>query len=424
MERRNSNALSEFSNDDLYVYGHGYADAHNFVYSFAAFPEHPGSNVSLLNHDEQSRFTHLKRGAFELPAFFVEGGIDLIELTHISKDFGKGHQQVHAVRNVSLSISEGEIFGIIGFSGAGKSTLVRCINLLERPDSGTVTVDGQEITALSTKDLRQTRKKIGMIFQHFNLMPSRTVAGNVAYPLRGSGLSKKETADKVSHLLNLVGIADKAAAYPSQLSGGQKQRVAIARALANDPRVLLCDEATSALDPQTTKSILHLLKHLNETLGITIVLITHEMAVVKEICHRVAVMEHGRVVEQGEVFSVFADPKQEITKNFIHTTSNLQKIEELVSENSPVVQLQPGELIVRLSYLQRNVSEPLISTVSQKFGVSLNIIFADITIVQDAPIGGTVAIISGERQKITEAVEYMIQKNVGVEVIKDARDSQ
>ncbi len=348
----------------------------------------------------------------------------MIELTHVSKTFGKGPQQVHAVSDVSLSIGKGEIFGIIGFSGAGKSTLVRCINLLERPSSGTVTVDGREITALSAKELRQTRKKIGMIFQHFNLMPSRTVAGNVAYPLRGSGLSKQETADKVAHLLELVGIADKADAYPSQLSGGQKQRVAIARALANDPKVLLCDEATSALDPQTTKSILHLLRQLNETLGITIVLITHEMAVVKEICHRVAVMEHGRVVEQGEVFSVFADPKQDITKNFIRTTSNLQKIEELVAEDSPVVKLAPGEVIIRLSYLQRNVSEPLISAVSQEFGVSLNIIFADITIVQDAPIGGTVAIISGERRKITEAVEYLIAKNVGVEVIKDAGISE
>ena len=348
----------------------------------------------------------------------------MIELTHISKDFGKGPQQVHAVQDVSLSIGKGEIFGIIGFSGAGKSTLVRCINLLERPTSGAVTVDGRVITALSPKELRKARKKIGMIFQHFNLMPSRTVAENVAYPLRGSGLSRKETADKVTRLLELVGIENKANAYPSQLSGGQKQRVAIARALANEPNVLLCDEATSALNSQTTKSILHLLKHLNETLGITIVLITHEMAVVKEICHRVAVMEHGCVVEQGEVFSVFADPKEEITKNFIRTTSNLQKIEDLVAKNSPVVRLQPGEVIVRLSYLQKNVSEPLISTVSQKFGISLNIIFADITIVQDAPIGGTVAVISGERQKITAAVEYLIEKNVGVEVIKDARASE
>ena len=348
----------------------------------------------------------------------------MIKLEHISKDFGVGPQQIHAVQDVSLSINMGEIFGIIGFSGAGKSTLVRCINLLERPTAGTVTVDGKELTALSPAELRQARKKIGMIFQHFNLMPSRTVFSNVAYPLRGSGLNKKEIADKVHRLLELVGIGDKAEAYPSQLSGGQKQRVAIARALANDPSVLLCDEATSALDPQTTKSILHLLKQLNETLGITVVIITHEMAVVKEICNRVAVMEHGRVVEQGDVFNVFADPQQDITRSFIHTTSNLRKIEELIAEDSPVVRLQPGELIVRLSYVQRNVSEPLISAVSQKFQVSLNIIFADIAIVQGAPIGGTVAIISGQRQQITKAIEYLIEKNVGVEVIKDARAAQ
>ena len=348
----------------------------------------------------------------------------MIELTHISKNFASGGRTVHAVQDVSLSIGKCEIFGIIGFSGAGKSTLVRCINLLERPTSGSVTVDGKEMTALSARELRQARKKIGMIFQHFNLMPSRTVFGNVAYPLRGSGLSREQIADKVQRLLELVGIGDKAEAYPKQLSGGQKQRVAIARALANDPNVLLCDEATSALDPQTTKAILRLLKNLNEKLGITVVIITHEMAVVKEICDRVAVMEHGRVVEQGEVFNVFADPRQEITRSFIHTTSNLRKIEELIEEDSPVVQLKPGELIVRLSYIQRNVSEPLISTVSRKFDITLNIIFSDIAIVQNAPIGGTVAIISGERAQITQAMQYLSEKNVGVEVIRDARISE
>lgn len=348
----------------------------------------------------------------------------MIELTHISKNFASGGRTVHAVQDVSLSIGKGEIFGIIGFSGAGKSTLVRCINLLERPTSGSVTVDGKEMTALSARELRQARKKIGMIFQHFNLMPSRTVFGNVAYPLRGSGLSGEQIADKVHRLLELVGIGDKAEAYPKQLSGGQKQRVAIARALANDPNVLLCDEATSALDPQTTKAILRLLKDLNEKLGITVVIITHEMAVVKEICDRVAVMEHGRVVEQGEVFNVFADPRQEITRSFIYTTSNLRKIEELIEADSPVVQLKPGELIVRLSYIQRNVSEPLISTVSRKFDITLNIIFSDIAIVQNAPIGGTVAIISGERAQITQAMQYLIEKNVGVEVIRDARISE
>lgn len=348
----------------------------------------------------------------------------MIELSHISKEFVSGKRTVHAVQDVSLTIDKGEIFGMIGFSGAGKSTLVRCINLLERPTSGSVTVDGKEMTALSARELRQARKKIGMIFQHFNLMPSRTVFGNVAYPLRGSGLSGEQIADKVHRLLELVGIGDKAEAYPKQLSGGQKQRVAIARALANDPNVLLCDEATSALDPQTTKAILRLLKDLNEKLGITVVIITHEMAVVKEICDRVAVMEHGRVVEQGEVFNVFADPRQEITRSFIHTTSNLRKIEELIEEDSPVVQLKPGELIVRLSYIQRNVSEPLISTVSRKFDITLNIIFSDIAIVQNAPIGGTVAIISGERAQITQAMQYLSEKNVGVEVIRDARISE
>ena len=225
-------------------------------------------------------------------------------------------------------------------------------------------------------------------------------------------------------LLELVGIGDKADAFPSQLSGGQKQRVAIARALANDPSVLLCDEATSALDPQTTKAILHLLRDLNAKLGLTIVLITHEMAVVREICHRVAVMEHGRVAEQGEVFNVFVDPRQDITRSFIRTTSNLQKVEELIAADSPVTRLKPGELIIRLSYVQRNAAEPLISVVTKLFDVSLNIIFADINIVQDAPIGGTVAIISGERSHITKAIEYFIDKNVGVEVIKDARAAE
>ena len=344
----------------------------------------------------------------------------MIEFTHVSKDFGSGEKMVRAVRDVSLTIQDGEIFGIIGFSGAGKSTLVRCINLLERPTNGTVVVDGKEMTALSPKELRLARRKIGMIFQHFNLMPSRTVFGNVAYPLQGQGLSKQAIQNKVRKLLKLVDIADKETAYPSQLSGGQKQRVAIARALANDPKVLLCDEATSALDPQTTKAILTLLKNLNQKLNLTIVMITHEMAVVKEICDHVAIMEHGQVVEQGEVFSLFADPKQPITQNFIRTTSNLQKIEELIAEGSPVVQLQPGEVIVRLSYIQKNVSEPLISTLSQRFQISLNIIFADIEIVQDAPIGGTVAILSGEREQITKAMEYLIEKNVGVEVLKDA----
>ncbi len=348
----------------------------------------------------------------------------MITLQNISKTFIDGGKEVQAVKDVNLTIYDGDIFGIIGFSGAGKSTLVRCINLLERPTSGTVTVDDKEITALSAKELRKARKKIGMIFQHFNLMPSRTIFGNVAYPLKGSGLSKQEIADKVHKLLELVGISEKENAYPSQLSGGQKQRVAIARALANDPKILLCDEATSALDPQTTKSILKLLQKVNETLGITIVVITHEMDVVKEICNRVAVMDHGNVVEEGEVFSIFATPQNKVTRDFIKTTSNLQKIEELVEADSPVVALKPGELIVRLSYIEKNASEPLISVVTEKFGIILNIIFADVEIVQNAPIGGTVAIVSGDKDKVEQALTYLKEKNVGVEVIKDGRAAE
>lgn len=345
----------------------------------------------------------------------------MIRLENVSKTFTDSNKEVHAVNNVSLTINDGDIFGIIGFSGAGKSTLVRCINLLEKPTDGRVFVDDAEITALSGKELRKARKKIGMIFQHFNLMPSRTIFGNVAYPLRGSGLSKEEIKEKVHHLLELVGISEKENAFPSQLSGGQKQRVAIARALANDPNILLCDEATSALDPQTTKSILKLLQQLNQTLGITVVVITHEMAVVKEICNRVAVMDHGDVVEEGEVFHVFASPKEPLTRSFIKTTSNLQKIEELIAADSPVVATKQGELIVRLSYVEKNTSEPLISTVTQKFGIILNIVFADVEIVQNAPIGGTVAIVSGESSRIDEALQYLRDKNVGVEVIKDDR---
>lgn len=345
----------------------------------------------------------------------------MIELQNISKTFLVGDKKINAVQDVSLTINERDIFGIIGFSGAGKSTLVRCINLLGRPTAGAVVVNGQDLTKLSAKELRAARKKIGMIFQNFNLMPSRTIFGNVAYPLKNSGLSKQQIKTKVRELLELVGIPDKENFYPSQLSGGQKQRVAIARALANEPQILLCDEATSALDPQTTKSILQLLQNLNEKLGITMVIITHEMGVVKEICNRVAVMERGRVIEEGDVFSVFAAPRESLTRDFIKTTSNLHKIDELIAAGSPVTAIKPGELIVRLSYLEKNASEPLISTITKQFNITLNIIFADVEIVQNSPIGGTVAILNGDSEQIARALRYLAEKNVGVEVIKDAR---
>ena len=343
----------------------------------------------------------------------------MIELKDINKVFkDKNQNEFYAAKDVNLKINDGEIFGIIGFSGAGKSTVVRCINLLGRPTSGQVIVNEKNLLELSAKELREERKKIGMIFQHFNLMPSRTVFENIAFPLKHSGLSKKQVQEKVSELLTLVELTDKESQYPSQLSGGQKQRVAIARALANNPKILLCDEATSALDPTTTKQILGLLKKLRDKLNLTIVIITHQINVVKDICDKVAVMEHGKVVETGDVFDIFANPKDEVTKRFIHSTTNLQKIEELISENSNVVQLKKGEKIIRLSYLQKNVSEPLISTVSSKFGVVLNIIFADIEIVQGAPVGGTVAIFSGENQNIQNALGWLKEKNVGIEILK------
>ena len=239
-------------------------------------------------------------------------------------------------------------------------------------------------------------------------------------PIRVQKKSKEEAVEIARDLLGKIGLSDKENAYPSQLSGGQKQRVAIARALANDPKVLLCDEATSALDPQTTSSILELLQSLNKKLGITIVVITHEMSVVKQICDRVAVMENGNVVEEGDVFSIFANPKHKITKDFIKTTSNLQKIEGLIASGSDVAKLNLGEIILRLSYKKANTSEALISEVSRKFNINLNIIYADVEIVKDAPIGGTVAIVSGERKDMDAAVKYLEDKQVGVEVIKDA----
>lgn len=345
----------------------------------------------------------------------------MITLKDINKKFESEGRTVEAVKNVNLQIKDGEVFGIIGYSGAGKSTLVRCINLLERPTSGEVFLDDVELTALKASELRKERKKIGMIFQQFNLFASRTIYQNVAYPLKHSGLSKAEKKKKVEELLELVGIADKAGNYPSQLSGGQKQRVAIARALANDPKILLCDEATSALDPQTTHAILKLLKELNKKLGITVVLITHEMDVIKEICDRVAVMEDGKVVEEGDVFTVFASSQQKITRKFVDTTSNLSKIHQLLEEHAEITNIKPGECIVKFKYLVRSASEPLVSTISRQFQIDVNIIFGNVELIGSEPIGGLVSILSGKPGDIENALNYLRDKNVGVEVILDAR---
>jgi len=342
----------------------------------------------------------------------------LVELTEVSKTFRSSAKIVEAVRNVSLNVAEKEIMGIIGYSGAGKSTLVRCVNLLEIPETGRVVIDGRELTTMKEAELRHERRNIGMIFQHFNLLRSRTVFENIAYPLWGS-IQREQISGRITELLDLVDMGDKRDAYPSQLSGGQKQRVAIARALANHPKVLLCDEATSALDPQTTRSILRLLRRLNETLGITIIVITHEMGIVKEICDRVAVMEEGKIVEEGDVFSVFSTPKQNITKEFINTTSNLSRIYDLVAEKSQLIRLKKDELLIKLMYKERDVSEALISKASRRFDVEFNILFADVEIIKDAPLGGTVSILSGEKKEA--ALNFLREKNIHVEVIADGR---
>lgn len=343
----------------------------------------------------------------------------MIKLENICKSFDTAAGHVDAVRDVSLEIQDGEIFGIIGFSGAGKSTLVRCINLLERPTSGQVFVGDVELTALDEKNLRDVRKKIGMIFQHFNLMRSRTVYQNIEFPLKKSGLSKAEKETKIMSLLELVGLTEKKDAYPSQLSGGQKQRVAIARALANDPNVLLCDEATSALDPQTTQSILKLLKKVNEEMGITIILITHEMAVVKDICDRVAIMENGFMVESGNTVDVFSHPQQPITKDFIDTASNIRKIHDLIEEGNELTQLEEGDKMLLLTYSGSNAGEPLISYLTKHYDISANIIYGNIDYLKGKPLGKLVVTLSGGAQKVKAAMDYINSLGVEVEVIKE-----
>ena len=323
---------------------------------------------------------------------------------------------VKAVDDVTLHIERGEVYGIIGFSGAGKSTLVRCMNLLERPTSGTVSIDGKEITALSAKELRNVRRKIGMIFQHFNLMPSRTVFENIEMPLKLTNLTPEARKRKIHALLDLVQLRDKENAYPSELSGGQKQRVAIARALANDPKVLLCDEATSALDPKTTRSILKLLREVNTRLGITIVVITHQMSVVKFICDRAAVMDKGRVLEEGTILDIFAHPKEAITKGFIDSASNVDDLYETLEENG-LENVSAGRPVYMLTYAGASAGEPLMTELYKKFGVSANIIFGNIEMLKETPFGKLAVTLEGEETKVNEALNYIREKNVSVEEI-------
>ncbi len=344
----------------------------------------------------------------------------MIELKNVSKTFKTNQKEVQAVKNVNLTVDAGEIFGVIGYSGAGKSTLVRCINLLERPTEGQVIIENTDLTQLKEKELRTERQNIGMIFQQFNLLASRTAYQNVEFPLKGRGYSKEEIREKVESLLDLVGIADKANTYPSELSGGQKQRVAIARALATDPKILLCDEATSALDPQTTKSILKLLKEVNRKLGITIVIITHEMEVIKEICHRVAVMEDGYVVELNDVVSVFSNPQAQITKEFIRSTSSLSRIDDLIKEEASIVQLKPGQQLWRLDFYGAETREALIAELALTFDINPSIIFANVEVISNTVLGSLIVLLTLTDELERKVLDYLENKHIKVEVIKYA----
>lgn len=319
----------------------------------------------------------------------------MIKLEHISKTFGGPDSGVHAVRDVSLEIEDGEIFGIIGFSGAGKSTLVRCINLLELPTSGTVTVDGQELTSLSERELRQARKKISMIFQSFNLLMQRTCLKNVCFPMELSGVPRAQAEKKAQELLELVGLKEKANAYPSQLSGGQKQRVAIARALATDPKVLLCDEATSALDPTTTNSILSLLKELNQKLGVTVVIITHQMSVVEEVCNRVAILDNGTVVEEGEVQAIFSHPSSAAAKRLVYPAG------------APKAENLPGHKLVRVAFGgTQTTDKPLVASLAIECGALVSIMGADTRIVNGQTLGSMLLALP-EDEHAEAALEYI-----------------
>lgn len=344
----------------------------------------------------------------------------MIELKNVSKTFKTNQKEVQAVKNVNLTVDAGEIFGVIGYSGAGKSTLVRCINLLERPTEGQVIIENTDLTQLKEKELRTERQNIGMIFQQFNLLASRTAYQNVEFPLKGRGYSKEEIREKVESLLDLVGIADKVNTYPSELSGGQKQRVAIARALATDPKILLCDEATSALDPQTTKSILKLLKEVNRKLGITIVIITHEMEVIKEICHRVAVMEDGYVVELNDVVSVFSNPQAQITKEFIRSTSSLSRIDDLIKEEASIVQLKPGQQLWRLDFYGAETREALIAELALTFDINPSIIFANVEVISNTVLGSLIVLLTLTDELERKVLDYLENKHIKVEVIKYA----
>ncbi|CAG9165128.1 Methionine import ATP-binding protein MetN [Cupriavidus laharis] len=341
----------------------------------------------------------------------------MIELQGLSQRFPGGSGEVHALRDVSLSIGAGEVFGIIGRSGAGKSTLVRAINLLNRPTSGRVIVAGQDLTALDNGALRLARRDIGMIFQHFNLLSSRTVFDNVALPLELAGKPKPEIEATVLPLLELVGLSALKDRHPAQISGGQKQRVGIARALASKPKVLLSDEATSALDPETTRSILDLLKQINRELGLTIVMITHQMEVIKQVCDRVAVLEAGRVVEEGRVIDVFLRPQHEVTRAMIGDVI-AQELPESVLKRVESRLGNGRDHVYRLAFTGEGVDQPVLAQAIRRYGLDFNILHGHIDEIQGQAFGSLAIMATGELADVKAAMEFLQQQGVVVEEIE------
>ncbi|WP_314589550.1 methionine ABC transporter ATP-binding protein [Paenibacillus terrigena] len=338
----------------------------------------------------------------------------MIQLKQLSKTYGSKHKQTVALSDINVTIDRGEIFGIIGHSGAGKSTLLRSINLLERPTEGEVWIGDTNLTALSDVDLQGQRRKIGMIFQHFNLLSSATIFDNIAFPLRLVRTPKSEVEQKVDNLLKLVGLEEHRNKYPSQLSGGQKQRVGIARALANDPEVLLCDEATSALDPQTTQSILRLLLDINKQFGITIVLITHEMHVIQTICDTVAVIHDGRIVEQGPVTEVFLKPQHTVTRDFIREENESAELLERLIASLPS---NDHTEVVKINFLGTSTYQPILSEAVQATGVSFAILQGTIATMKDTPYGQLIVRFEGDKAAIAKTYEMLRTQVHELEVI-------
>lgn len=341
----------------------------------------------------------------------------MIVISDLTKTYSSTAGEINALKGISLTVKKGEIFGIIGQSGAGKSTLIRCINMLERPTSGSVLVDGEDMGSLPERDLFKKRQSISMIFQHFNLLTSRTVFDNVAYPLEIQGLDKKAITERVLPLLELVGLDDRADYYPSQLSGGQKQRVGIARALASNPKVLLCDEATSALDPQTTKSILDLLLDINQKLNLTIVLITHEMNVIKEICDKVAVIENGVIVEEGDVLDVFTNPQTTTAQEFINTIINRDLPPAISKLDFSPTPTNGDNLMVRLSFIGDITDEPILAGVIKRHNVDISILFANVDAIKGVHYGTLTIEISGKDEDIQSALANLKQFDIKMEVL-------